>query len=79
MCVCVCVCVCERQNFLEGNAIFLGHYQRNLQNINILFALSACHFVCRAHVRIQERLDGFSLHSILDRPKNIVIFGKFGK
>jgi hypothetical protein len=69
-----CVCVCERQNLLEGKALFLGHSQGNLQNIYILFALSACLFVCCAHVRIQEQLDWFLLHSIFEGLKNIVIF-----
>jgi hypothetical protein len=78
VCVCVCVCVCERQTLLEGKAIFLGHSQRNLQNIHIIFALSVCLLVYCAHVRILERLDGFSLHSISDNLKN-VIFGKFEK
>ena len=61
---CVCARAREKQNLLEVKAIFLWHSQRNLQNM--------CLFVCCAHVRIQERLDGFSLHSILESLKTLL-------
>jgi hypothetical protein len=74
------MCVYERQNLLEGKAIFLEHYQRNLHNSRIVFALPACLpaclYVCCTCVRIQERLDGFSINSILESLKYIVILGK---